>query len=229
VDGAELARALKQAATVVLGLTAVGVIAATIAPSLAGTTRPHPTLTGGLPDALPILANNSRVLAAPFLLSLLRFADTRAGRLVGDAIIAALAAFSAITVGIALGRWRGRLIPYLPHLPLEWAALITATAAWLLIRAGRVHGRQLLALGSVTAMLLCAAAAVETWATPHRHLAVSRRAARVERQLPRIGGLTGPADFAGAASAQTDDLALSPADAAVRAPAIAGPHQPPTP
>ena len=60
----ELTRALKHAATIVFGLTAVGAVGAVIAPSLASSSRPHPTLTGSPADALSILANNLRVLVS---------------------------------------------------------------------------------------------------------------------------------------------------------------------
>ena len=193
----ELTRALKHAAAIVFGLTAVGAIAAVIAPSLAGSTRPHPTLTGSLADALSILANNLRLLAVPFLLWLLRFADSRAGRILGDLAVGVTVALSTVTVGIALGRWRARLIPYLPHLPLEWAALTVAAATWLLIRTGHAHTHQLLALGSTVAVLLCAAAALETWATPHRRISPPTRHA--DGFTPaRSGRLIVPPDCAGA-------------------------------
>ena len=60
----------------VIGLTALGVGLALVDPALAGSTRPHPTLTGSLGDAAGILQNNARVLAAPFLLVVLDFPQT---------------------------------------------------------------------------------------------------------------------------------------------------------
>ncbi len=193
----ELTRSLKHAATIVFGLTAVGAIAAVIAPSLASSTRPHPTLTGSLADGLSILANNLRLLGLPFLLWVLRFADSRLGRMLGDLTVSVMVAISTVTVGIALGRWRVRLIPYLPHLPLEWAALTVAVATWLLIRTGHAHIHQLLALGSTVAVLLFAAAALETWATPHRRISPPTR--RAHGFIPaRSGRLIVPPDCAGA-------------------------------
>lgn len=194
----ELTRAFQRAGALIVGLTVLGALAGLLIPGLAGTTRPHPTLTGSLSDALGILANNLRVLAAPFLLWLLRLRDSRVGRTIGDLIMLALAGASAITVGIALGRWRARLIPYLPHLPLEWAALTVATATWLLIRTGGASPRQLLALGSSVAVLVCAAAAVETWTTPHRHASSRDRAGADHRSPHQVGWLMGPCDLAGA-------------------------------
>jgi Stage II sporulation protein M len=213
---ADLARALKLGASVVVAMTAVGVLLGLLAPGLASSARPHPTLTGSVSDALSILTNNARVLAVPFALALLQLPAARIGRTVGDVIIGALTAYSAATVGIALGRWRVRLVPYLPHLPLEWAALSISVAAWGLVRDGRPHGRELLTLACSAAVLLCAAAAVETWATPHRNqttrAGVTRsggwRAGRLMR--PRMVPAHATADFS-IRSSLNSGLVLAPA------------------
>ena len=218
----ELTRALQHAGALLTGLTILGIGAGLLIPGLAGTTRPHPTLTGSASDALGILANNLRLLAAPFLLWLLRLQHSRVGRAAGDLIMLALAGASAVTVGIALGRWRERLIPYLPHLPLEWTALTVAIATWLLIRTCGGSPRQLLALGSSVVALLCAAAAVETWATPHRHASSPERAGADHRSPHQIGRLMGPFDLAGAHPSAT----AVPVCARRR---MTAPHQPPTP
>ena len=153
------------AASAVIGLTALGIGLALVDPTLAGSTRPHATLTGSLGDAAGILQNNARVLAAPFLLVVLDFPQSSLGRRAGDLIVAALSAASTIPVGIELGRWQGRLLPYLPQLPLEWAALAVAVHVWISGR-GRTH--RLMVLAGLTLALLIAAASLETWATPHR-------------------------------------------------------------
>ena len=57
---------------------------------------------------------------------------------------------NTIPVGLALGRWQGRLLPYVPQLPLEWAALATALTAWLHAPAGVSNPRQLAVLAGVT-------------------------------------------------------------------------------
>ena len=151
-----------------IALTALGALLSSIDPRLAGTTRPHATLTGSLGDALSILQNNARVLAAPFLLWLLGFPASRTGRLAGDMLVALLAAASAVPVGLELGRWHARLLPFLPQLPLEWAALAVAISAWLAARHNHAQPSQLALLAALTLALLVAAAALETWATPHR-------------------------------------------------------------
>lgn len=222
MGAAELKPAVIRAALGVLGLTAVGAVAGLIAPGLGGHTPPHPTLTGSVSDALNILSNNARLLCVPFLLAGVRFADSRPGRVIGDAAMIVLTAVSAVTVGIALGRWRGRLIPYLPHLPLEWAALTAAGAAWLLVRTGHAPTRQLVALGAVTLVLLCAAAVVETWATPHLSERTRRRSIVDARGLDRAGRLMRPRDCAGAASSPTHVFCFS-RRREPSAPAIAGP------
>jgi hypothetical protein len=159
---------LPVAGAVVLGLTATGALLAVVDPALAGTTRPHPTLTGNVSDAVSILANNARVLAAPFLLYLLGAPRSLPGRRSGDIVIAVMVALSTIPVGVELGRWRAQLIPYVPQLPVEWAALTVAVAAWLAARTATANHRDLAALAAVTTGLLVAAAGLETYATPHR-------------------------------------------------------------
>ena len=127
-------RAIAIAGTIVIALTAVGVALGAVEPRLAGRTAPHPTLTGSVGEAVSILQNNLRVLAAPYLLWLLGFHARRLARRAGDLLILVLTAQSTLPVGVELGRWRTRLLPYLPQLPLEWAALALVVSGWLLIR-----------------------------------------------------------------------------------------------
>ena len=152
----------------VIGLAAFGIGLALVDPALAGSTRPHATLTGSIGDAGGILQDNARVLSVPFLLVLLDFPQSRLGRHAGDLIVTALTAASTIPVGLELGRWQGRLLPYLPQLPLEWAALALAVHAWVIARSGHLTIRQLGPLAAVVLALLTCAASLETWATPHR-------------------------------------------------------------
>jgi hypothetical protein len=140
------------AASAVLGLTLLGVLLALADPALAGHTPPHAALNGTITDALWILQNNLRVLAVPFLLAALRFPEGRLGHCGGR----------------RRTRWWQRLIPYLPQLPLEWAALTIATSAWLNARHGETRPRELAVLSATTAVLLIGAASLETWCTPHR-------------------------------------------------------------
>ena len=75
---------------------------------------------------------------------------------------------NALRVGLALGRWHTRLIPYVPQLPLEWLAAALAGAAWLALRTGARRQTAIAYLAAVL-VVVTAAAAVETIATPHAH------------------------------------------------------------
>ena len=156
------------AGAAVIGVTLASSLVAVLDPAIAGSTPPHPTLTGSLNDWLGITAENLRVLATPFLLWILGADKSRVGRRAGDVVVLAVIAVNAIPVGIALGRWQSRLIPYVPQLPLEWAALILAVSAWLTIRTSTATRHQVVVLAASSVVLVLAAAALETWLTPHR-------------------------------------------------------------
>jgi hypothetical protein len=152
----------------VLGATAVGALAVIFTPRVASSTPPHPTLTGTLGEAESIVLNNLRAIVMPFGLILLGFPARRGGRVTGTIVVLAWLAVNCVPVGIALERWQGRLLPYLPHLPLEWAALACSTCAWLIARDTTGSRRHLIALALATLALLTSAACLETCATPHR-------------------------------------------------------------
>jgi hypothetical protein len=157
-------RRLGAAAAWVWLLTGFGVLLARFAPALAPSGHPHPTLHGTLGELASVTANNLRVLAAPFLLTVFRWPAGRITRHLGDLLIAGLIAENTIAVGLALGRWGDRLLPYVPQLPLEWTALGIAGAAWLTARDG---GRVLAGYALATLTLTISAAAVEVELTPH--------------------------------------------------------------
>ena len=163
-------RPLLTAGAAVVSLTALGGLLGTLAPRLAGHTEPHPALTGTLATAAGILATNLRVLVLPFALWLLRFPAERLSRHLGDLLVLVVVTLNTLTVGIELGRWRTQLIPYVPQLPLEWAALTIAVGAWLTARNDRAERSHLISLAVLSTLLLVSAAAVETWATPHSHV-----------------------------------------------------------
>lgn len=157
----------------VIGVTALGALAVIFAPRVASSTPPHPTLTGTLGEAESILLNNLRAIAVPFGLILVGFPARRGGRIIGTIVVWAWVAVNCVPVGIALERWQGRLLAYLPHLPLEWAALACSTCAWLIARDTTGNRRNLIALALATLALLTVAACLETWATPHRRARVA--------------------------------------------------------
>lgn len=160
------ARRIMAAAACVWLLTALGALAGRLSPALASGARPHPTLHGTLGELVDVLANNLRVLAAPFLLAAFHWPSHRHSRRLGDLLIAGLVAGNSIAVGLALGRYGSRLLPFVSQLPLEWTALAVAGAAWLAARAGS-PARVLVRYALATLALSSAAAAVEVLLTPH--------------------------------------------------------------
>jgi len=149
--------------------TALAAVAAIVWPALGPAARPHATLHPSAGAVASIGLNNLRVLAAPFILVAARFESARGSRLAGDAIVAAILVGNAIAVGLALGRWRGALISFVPQLPIEYLAAATAAAAWLgARRRARLYGPRIAVLNvAATIALTAAAAAIEVLLTPH--------------------------------------------------------------
>ena len=149
--------------------TALCAFAAMAWPVLAPATRPQAALHPTLGAIASILLNNARVLAAPFILVAARFDRGRVSRLVGDTILAAILASNAIAIGLALGRWRGTLIPFVPQLPIEYLAAATAASTWLKARRhSAVSAPSIAVTGAVATLGLTAAgAAIEVLLTPH--------------------------------------------------------------
>jgi hypothetical protein len=149
-------------------LTAAAALAGALVPSLGPSRAPHPTLEPSATAIATILLTNVRALAPPFLLAAFRFGSARASRAFGDLLVATPLALIAIRVGAALGRWNGRLIPYIPQLPIEHLAAAIAAAVWIAHRkAPARHGRSLTRSATLVLIALAAAAAIEVLATPH--------------------------------------------------------------
>ncbi len=112
------------------------------------------------------LVNNAREAAIPFLFALLRVGARRWPVLLGDVVIAACLAADTALGGLALGTDGMRALPYLPQWPLEWGGLALALTAWRRARSGRRDPLELVLLAFGTAILLCVAALLETYAVP---------------------------------------------------------------
>jgi Stage II sporulation protein M len=165
-------------ATVAYTLAALAIITALAAGAelvdrnLFNSPAPHPTLHPTAEAIASIFASNLRILALPFLLIVFRFHTSRAARTAGDLLLIAVVAVNGLRVGLAIGRWQTQLVPYLPHLPLEYAAAAVATSAWLQARQNAItrqsrNTRAIAATGAGGAALLIAAAVVEVLLTPH--------------------------------------------------------------
>jgi hypothetical protein len=161
---------LPVAVTVAAALIALGALAAAIAaalPTPAESLFPHdpqPTLAGTSAEAVDILLTNLAVLVVPLL-----FAGAAGGhpgpwRLVGDFVVVGLAAVNSLAVGAALAVHGAGLLPYLPHLPVEAAALSIACSTWATHRTSRQP-----LTGALIALVALAmtAALIEVYVTPH--------------------------------------------------------------
>ena len=153
--------------TVLWIITGLAALAALIDPRLALEQAPHPSIHPGLAAWASILATNARALCVPPLLVALGLADHRVGRRLGDFAVFALMLVNAGLVGVELGRWGGRLVPYVPQLPLEWLAAGTSVAIWSRARHARIRFDSVLAQAAAVLGLLMAAAAIEVLLTPH--------------------------------------------------------------
>jgi hypothetical protein len=157
-------------AAAIAALTLLAALAGALFPELWSTAAPHPTLRGTLGEAWGIFVDNGRLLVAPLILVATRWPTGRVTRHLGDVLVAALLVVNAVVVGLALGRFSIELIPYLPHLPLEDAALATSVTAWLSRRLPAPADRtrwSLAGYASLTLALTATAALIETFLVPH--------------------------------------------------------------
>ena len=117
--------------------------------------------TGGVAG---IALANLRVLGFLLLASL----ATAQRRLVPllDALVALGLVVNVGLVGLALGAYGSALLPWLPHVPLEWAVLAIGLAAYLRARRLAPRVRDVASAGALAVVPLVLAAAIEAWATP---------------------------------------------------------------
>ena len=160
-------RCLTRTAAATLAVMTLAAAAAATSPAAARelwAQPPHPVLAGNAGEVLDVLATNLPALCVPLLLAATLAGQGRGWRLLGDLITAAIMVANAALVGAALGSWGERLVPYLPHLPLELAALSCSCAGWW---SRREHPRPVWRLALCVLSLAVLSALVEVYATPH--------------------------------------------------------------
>jgi hypothetical protein len=176
VAGAESSRGLAA----ILARTSLGVWTLTAAAALITAALPavgelarHALHLALVPASAPpatrmldVALTNGFAAGWPLLLALLD-GPHRAIRAVHGALIAAWLAVNVISVGAAIGSYGTPILPYLPHLPLEWTAVALSLAGYLHARGRQATGRALLTPALALTVILIAAAALETYATPH--------------------------------------------------------------
>jgi hypothetical protein len=120
-----------------------------------------------LVDVVKLAWHNLKICGLPLLLVYTRI---RPHGWVGWTIHTAVGAnvlVNGIVVGAALGAYGHRIVPYLPHLPIEWAAVALGAGTWFAHTRRPFTQRQgnTLTVALLTAVLL--AAGVELYLTPH--------------------------------------------------------------
>ncbi len=151
-----------------LGTIAAALVAAatpTLAASLRAWFAFEPGVrAGGSAQAIGIWTANLRPLGL-LLLATLALRERRL-RPVLDGIVALALGTNVALVGLALGAYGPPLLPWLAHVPLEWAGLAAGLAAFARARDHTPSLPAVAGAGAVGAGLLALAAVVEVWATP---------------------------------------------------------------
>jgi hypothetical protein len=154
------------AAVLVLAATALAVAATGLADDVRRVLR---FAFGGVEqtpaEAARIAVHNARIAAGTVLSAAARSRIPAATRHVLDVVLATLLAVNAATVGIALGAYGIRVATAIaPHVPLELAAFSLAGGAYMQACKEPVSVRKLAGVAALSALLLVAAAMLETYA-----------------------------------------------------------------
>jgi hypothetical protein len=135
-----------------------------LALKLSAVHNPPPTI--GL--VLSIALNNTLRSTWPLLLGPLGAQRNRITRMLADGAVLANLLVASLLVGGALGGYGLRVLPYLAHVPVEWAGIAVGASGWLIERQRPTRTSALVgALASLAVLLLCAAL-LEATLAPHR-------------------------------------------------------------
>jgi hypothetical protein len=161
-------REMAQAYAALLGATVLAALVAAVVPGVARFLRGWFAFdTGARPSTggvARIALANLRILGFLLLASL----ATTHRRLVPllDAVVTLGLVANVGLVGLALGVYGSSLLPWLPHVPFEWAALAIGLAAYLRARRLAPRVRDVARAGALAVVPLVLAAVIEAWATP---------------------------------------------------------------
>jgi hypothetical protein len=117
---------------------------------------------------LALAAHNIPIASWPLLLGVLGAHRNRLATHIADGVLLACIIVNILPVGAALGAYGGSVLPYLPHLPVEWGDLALGASAWLAQRRQALTVSEGIGLFVLIAGLLVCAAVIETVAVPHR-------------------------------------------------------------
>lgn len=159
------AATLATAALIALApATVTAAVRETLALSLTATAT-GPPVPGRV---LTLAAHNIPIAAWPLLLGLLGVGSEPRARRGADILVGACLLANTLPVGAAVGVYGARLLPYVPQLPIEWAALAVGYGGWLVQRRRVMSGGERLLSLALVIVVLVLAAALETYAVPHR-------------------------------------------------------------
>lgn len=120
----------------------------------------HSPPTVGL--VLSIALNNMLRSIWPLMLGPLEARRNRLMRMLADGAVLANLLAAGLLVGGALGGYGLRVLPYLAHVPVEWAGIASGTTAWLIERRRPLAQRERAAISACTTVLLACAAICES-------------------------------------------------------------------
>ncbi len=121
-----------------------------------------------LAHVLGLAAHNIPIVSWPLLLGVLGAHSNRLARHVTDGFVLVWLVANTLPVGAALGAYGVAVVPYLPHLPLEWGGLALGVSSWLAQRRWALTVREGIGVFALIVCVLLCAAALETFAVPHR-------------------------------------------------------------
>lgn len=161
---------LGAAAAACLAALAISAIAAAIVGELIGIDHdsPRDALHGSLGEIASLAAHNAGVALLPLGLLAIGWDQLRGVERAGDALIAGMLIANGASIGRGFAQAGSELFAYLPHLPLEWAALALPAGAWFAFRARppRERARALVHVAALTGLLVVLAAVVESLTVP---------------------------------------------------------------
>ncbi len=117
---------------------------------------------------LAVAAHNIPIASWPLLLGVLGAHRHRLATHVADGVLLACIVVNTLPVGASLGAYGEAVLPYLPHLPLEWGGLAFGVSAWFAQRRQALTVSEGIGLFLLIACALLCAAVLESVGVPHR-------------------------------------------------------------
>ncbi len=115
-----------------------------------------------------LASHNIPIFSWPLLLGAFGAHRSRFQIRIADGLLAACIFVNTAQVGVGLAAYGWALLPYLPQVPLEWAAAALGVSAWLVQRRRALTVREGFAVFALIVVVLVGAAVLETVAVPHR-------------------------------------------------------------